>query len=64
MYSARYYREQAEKARRLAAAMLGSPEVVERLTQAAKDYDDIATDLETGAIEIRYPDRMPQQQHG
>jgi hypothetical protein len=26
----------------------------------AQDYDDIAVDLEAGAIEVRHPERMPQ----
>jgi hypothetical protein len=26
----------------------------------ARDYKDIAEDLESGAIEIRHPDLMPQ----
>src|SRR6266436_8281927 len=29
------------------------------LHQAARDYDDIAEDLEGGAIEIRHPELMP-----
>jgi hypothetical protein len=27
----------------------------------AKDYTEIALDLERGAIEIRHPERMPQR---
>ena len=30
------------------------------LWQIAFDYDDIAEDLETGAVEIRHPELMPQ----
>jgi len=30
------------------------------LRQMAQDYTDIAEDLETGAIEIRHPELMPQ----
>jgi hypothetical protein len=27
----------------------------------AKDYEEIAVDLERGAIEVKHPERMPQQ---
>jgi hypothetical protein len=33
------------------------------LAQIAEDYEDIAMDLERGAIEITHPSRMPQAQH-
>jgi hypothetical protein len=36
-------------------------EIREMLAQMARDYDDIAEDLENGAIEIRHPELMPQQ---
>jgi hypothetical protein len=32
------------------------------LIRMAEDYEDIAVDLETGAVEIRHPDLMPQRQ--
>ena len=31
------------------------------LEQVAQEYDDIVEDLETGAIEIRHPELMPQR---
>jgi hypothetical protein len=33
----------------------------EQLGRFAADYDDIAIDLEQGAIEVRHPELMPQQ---
>ena len=59
MYDPFYYREQAERARRLATGST-DPEAQEILKRMAQDYEDIATDLESGAIEIRHPDLMPQ----
>ena len=60
MSSARYYRNQAAIARRLATRVTdeGAAEI---LRQTAKDYEDIAEDLETGALEIRHPDLIPQK---
>jgi hypothetical protein len=37
------------------------PDVLEVLHQVARDYDDIAEDLECGAIDIRHPELMPQR---
>jgi hypothetical protein len=31
------------------------------LIKAAQNFDDIAEDLEAGAIEVRHPELMPQQ---
>ena len=33
------------------------------LTRAAEDYEEIAQDLERGAVEIRHPELMPQNDH-
>jgi hypothetical protein len=59
MYDASYYREQAERALRLARGTNDS-ETQETLKRMARDYTDIAEDLESGAIEIRHPELMPQ----
>jgi hypothetical protein len=59
MYDPSYYRDQAERARRLAGAVTDG-EVAVALCQAARDFDDIAEDMERGATEIRHPERMPQ----
>ncbi|HZU89235.1 MAG TPA: hypothetical protein VE993_08260 [Stellaceae bacterium] len=59
MRDAAYYRECAAHARRLAETMYQG-EVRKVLCTMAQDYDEIAEDLENGAIEIRHPDLMPQ----
>ena len=59
MDTALYYRRQAAIARRLAAKVTDEG-AVEILEQAAKDYEEIAEDLETGAAEIRHPDLTQQ----
>jgi len=58
MEDAAYYRDQAARARRLARG--GRTDVEEMLSRVAQDYDDLAEDLENGAIEIRHPELMPQ----
>jgi hypothetical protein len=58
-HDAAYYRAQAERARRLATVPTDS-ETREALERMARDYADIAEDLELGAIEIRHPELMPQ----
>ena len=60
MHPASYYRERAEHARRLAVRVY-QRDLLETLRQVAQDYDDIAEDLEGGAIEIRHPELMPQR---
>ena len=59
MYEPSYYREQAERARRL-ADHVNDREAAVALSRAARDFEDIAEDLESGAIEVRHPDLMPQ----
>jgi len=61
MENAPYYRGQAERARRLAHS-LTNREVEALLERVAQDYEDIAFDLESGAVEIRHPELMPQSQ--
>jgi hypothetical protein len=58
MQNASHYREQAERARRLARVTTARA-IEESLARTAKDYSDIADDLESGAIEIRHPELMP-----
>ena len=59
MQEASYYREQAARAHRLAAAQtLGDLRAI--LERVARDYADMAEDLEIGAIEFRHPELMPQ----
>ena len=59
MGAALYYRHQAAKARRLASKVTDE-RAAEILKQTARDYEEIAEDLEKGADEIRHPDLMPQ----
>ena len=59
MRDAGHYRQQAARARRLAGA-IGNREMQEQLGRIATDYDDIATDIEQGAVEVRHPELMPQ----
>ena len=60
MHPAGYYREQAQHARRL-AAMVHQPDVRDTLYKSAQDFEEIAYDLETGAVEIRHPELLPQR---
>ncbi len=62
MQSAHYYRDNAAKARRLSMGITSS-EMSRMLEKLARDYDDIATDLERGAIEIVHPNQLPQRDH-
>ena len=50
MHRPEHYREQAQRARRL-ASMAHQPELCETLRRVAQDFDDVAYDLETGAVE-------------
>jgi hypothetical protein len=62
MQSAAYYRTQAERADGL-GLVDGNPEVRRILRQLSRDYGDIATDLDRGAIQIIHRSRLPQQDH-
>ena len=59
MYDPSYYRDQADRARRLADEV-SDGQAAAALSQAARDFEDIAEDLESGAVEIRHPELMPQ----
>ncbi len=62
MQSSRYYRQHAERERRLSQG-ISDRRVVAILIRLARDYDDIAIDLDSGAIDIVHPERLPQQDH-
>jgi hypothetical protein len=64
MMDADYYRERAKSARRLAHEIADRPEIARTFQDMALDYDEIAIDLETGAVEIRHPELMPQGRRG
>jgi hypothetical protein len=60
METAQHYRDQATRARRL-AQQSHDREISEGFKTFAREYDEIAEDLERGAIEFRHPELMPQQ---
>jgi len=62
MQSVSYYLEQAEKAERLAILITDRATKTE-LGKMAQDYRDIAEDLQSGAVEIRHPEQLPQLAH-
>jgi len=57
MARAARYRDQAKHARRLADAAW-QPDLQDTLRSLAKDYDEIAEDIERGAAEIRYAELL------
>jgi hypothetical protein len=60
MHAPSYYREQAEHARRM-ARLMHQPDVTETLLRMAQDFEDVAYDLETGAVDVRHPELLPQR---
>ncbi len=61
MHPPGYYREQAEHVRRLALAKhMHQHDIQEMLQRMAQDFEDIACDLETGAVDVRHPELLPQ----
>ena len=60
MHEISYYREQAERAKRLSYRT--TDRVSEALASAARDFADIADDLERGAAEVRHPELATQSQ--
>ena len=52
-----HYRDQANHARQLADATW-QPDLEDMLRHLAKDFDEVAEDIETGAIEIRHADLL------
>jgi hypothetical protein len=59
MHAAAHYRREAEHMHRL-LPQVHQPELIDLLTRLAKSYEDIATEIETGAIKIVHPDKLPQ----
>jgi hypothetical protein len=55
MDPAAHYRRQADHARQLADAAW-QPDLKDALRHLAKDYDEVAEDIEAGATEPRHPD--------
>jgi hypothetical protein len=52
-----HYRNRANHARQLADATW-QPDLEDMLRHLAKDYDEVAEDIETGAIEIRHAELL------
>jgi len=63
MHEANYYRQQGRRARRLSSEILNK-EIAELLRRVAQDYDELAEDIDAGAIEVRHPELMPQSRGG
>lgn len=59
MNTAQYYRKQAERAHRLADLCHDGPVRV-GLERLAHDYAEMADDIETGIVEIRHSELLPQ----
>jgi len=64
MMTAEYYREQAGHARRLARNTGNHPDVVRQLHDMAQDLEDLAGDIEVGAIGVQRPDLLSPRQRG
>jgi hypothetical protein len=60
MHPPSYYREQAERARRM-ARLMHQPDIPETLLRMPQDFEDTAYDLETGAVDVRHPELLPQR---
>jgi hypothetical protein len=57
--NAAYYREQAERARRLARGLPPSEKARGELEDLARRYDETAEDIAKG-VELRHPELMPR----
>ena len=56
---AAFYRRHAARARRLAPGL--AEKTRQQLESFAREYDEVAEDLEAGAVEIRHPELMPRR---
>jgi hypothetical protein len=43
------------------ARLTHQPDLTETLQRMAQDFEDIAYDLETGAVDVRHPELLPQR---
>ena len=59
-YRASYFRDRAASTRRLAFQVVTSKEDIAMLLQLARDFDELADDLHTGAVEIRHRELIPR----
>ena len=60
MHPPEYYRQHAAHARTL-ADLTYQPELQDMLRRTAQDFEDIAEDIEIGAVEIRHGELLPQR---
>ena len=60
MHEARYYQEQAERAKRW-SKHVSENELADALARMAQDFDDIASDLLDGAVKVRHPELLRQR---
>jgi hypothetical protein len=60
MHDASYYRAEAAHFRQV-AERVHQPDVEIQLLNAARDFDEIAEDLERGLVEIRHRELLPQK---
>jgi hypothetical protein len=64
MRSPSYYRDQAERAQRLARSVTDRDRGVKAiLSQVAQEYEELAEDLEGGAVEIRHSELTLETHH-
>ena len=64
MRSPSYYRDQAERAQRLARSVTDRDDSVKAiLSQVAQEYEELAEDLEGGAVEIRHSELTLETHH-
>ena len=60
MQESHYYRDEAARARRLARGATNR-DLESLLLGMAREYEDLAEDLENGAIQIRHAELLPQR---
>ncbi len=59
-----YYREQAGRARRLARGIANLPDVARQLHDMAQDFEELAAEIEAGAVGVRHPELLSVKQRG
>jgi len=64
MMEADYYRDQTSRARRLARGIDGRSEIARQLHDMAQDYEELAADVDSGAVGVRHPELLSAKQRG
>jgi hypothetical protein len=57
-----YYREQAKRARRFALGLTPTTEIAKHLNGTAQDFDELAEDIDTGAVGVRHHELLSAKQ--